>query len=136
VGEPVADGRLPEVPTDGTLTVGCTVTNTGERAGSEVVQLYLHDPVAQVTRPVVRLIGYARLDLEAGASARVTFTVPADVTAFVGRAGTRIVEPGELELRRAASSADVRHTARVRLVGPEREAGPDRELLTGVLIAG
>jgi hypothetical protein len=135
-GEPVDQGRLPEVPTDGSVTVGCTITNTGDRAGSEVVQLYLHDPVAQVVRPVVRLIGYARVDLEPGASTRVGFTVPADVTAFVGRDGRRIVEPGELELRLSASSADPRHCARLRLVGPEREAGPDRELLTGVLVAG
>ena len=40
------------------MTVRVTVRNTGDRAGTEVVQLYLHDPVAQITRPVVRLIGY------------------------------------------------------------------------------
>ena len=55
---------------------GVTVRNTGDRAGTEVVQLYLHDPVAQTTRPVVRLVGYARVPLEPGAAARVTFTRP------------------------------------------------------------
>ena len=43
-----------------------TVTNTGNRAGDEVVQVYLHDPVAQVARPVRQLIGFARLHLEPG----------------------------------------------------------------------
>jgi beta-xylosidase len=134
-GEPVDTGRAAEVPTDGRVRVGCTVTNTGDRAGTEVVQLYLHDPVAQVTRPVIRLIGYARVGLEPGRSARVEFTVPADVTSFTGRAGRRIVEPGDIELRLAASSTDVRQVARVRLVGPERETGPERELVTGVTVS-
>src|SRR5262249_6699990 len=47
-------------PTDGEVTVGVTVRNVGQRTGTEVVQLYLHDPVAQTTQPVVRLIGYQR----------------------------------------------------------------------------
>ncbi len=56
------------VPTDGTLSVGLTIRNTGQRAGVEVIQLYLHDPVATVVRPVNRLIGYARVPLDAGES--------------------------------------------------------------------
>src|SRR5690606_4576462 len=58
-----------------TVDVRLTVTNTSERDGSDVVQLYLHDPVASVVRPVQRLISYARVDLAAGASATVTFRV-------------------------------------------------------------
>ena len=111
-----------EIGTDGTVTVGVTVTNTGARAGTEVVQLYLHDPVAQVTRPVVRLVGYAKVRLAAGGSARVEFEVPAAAAAFTGRAGRRVVEPGELELRLGSSSAVVRATVPLRLTGPERPA--------------
>jgi beta-xylosidase len=107
-------------PTDGALQVGLTVRNTGQRAGVEVIQLYLHDPVASVVRPVNRLIGYARVPLDAGESVRVTFDVPADVTAFSGPDGRRIVEPGELELRLGASSADVRLVAAVELTGERR----------------
>src|SRR5690606_30611056 len=87
-----------EVPTDGTVRVSLTVRNTGDRAGAEVVQLYLHDPVAQVTRPVVRLIGYARVELAAGEARQVTFQVHADLASFTGRDGERLVEPGALEL--------------------------------------
>ncbi|MFJ6838174.1 glycoside hydrolase family 3 N-terminal domain-containing protein [Streptomyces sp. NPDC091209] len=125
---PVADDR--EVATDGETTLRLTVRNTGERAGTEVVQLYLHDPVGKVARPVARLIGYARVPLEAGASAEVHFTVPADLAAYTGPDGQRIVEPGELELRLGVSSADggVRYTVPVTLTGPERVVGAGRRM--------
>ncbi|MFI9417532.1 beta-xylosidase/alpha-l-arabinosidase [Streptomyces werraensis] len=115
-----------EAPTDGEFTASLTVRNAGERAGTEVVQLYLHDPVASVVQPVQRLVGYARLNLEPGEERRVRVTVPADVASFTGRDGRRIVEPGELELRLAASSTDTRLTATVTLTGPVREVDHTR----------
>ncbi|HET6825123.1 MAG TPA: glycoside hydrolase family 3 N-terminal domain-containing protein, partial [Amnibacterium sp.] len=134
------DGAAPTGPagvsTDGSVRVELTVRNTGDRAGTEIVQLYLHDPVAQVTRPVVRLIGFARVPLDAGAAARVEFTVPADVTSFVGRDLTRIVEPGAIELRLGASSADIRLTAEVELTGPARIVDHTRALHCGVTVRG
>jgi beta-glucosidase len=99
-----------------------------------VVQLYLHDPVAQVTRPVVRLVGYGRVELEPGQSALVTFVVPADVTAFTGRFGARIVEPGDVELRVARSSADDSDALALRLVGDLRTVDHTRRLTTGVSV--
>jgi len=114
-------------PTDGEITAHITVRNTGDRPGTDVVQLYLHDPVAQATRPVVRLIGYARVPLGPGGSARVVFTVPADVTSFTGAHGHRIVEPGEVELRFGRSSATFPATVTLRLTGAERAVGHDRE---------
>ena len=121
-----------ECATDGSVTVSVTVRNTGDRAGAEVVQLYLHDRVAQVTRPENRLIGYARVPLEPGRARRVSCGVHADLTAFTGRRGRRVVEPGDLELRLAASSADVRHAVPVRLVGPERTVDHRRTLRSEV----
>ncbi|MET8956661.1 beta-xylosidase/alpha-l-arabinosidase [Streptomyces sp. NPDC004393] len=121
-------GTEPVIGTDGSYDLSLTVRNTGGRRGAEVVQLYLHDPVASVTRPDVRLIGYRRLELDPGESRRVTFRFHADLTAFTGRTGARVVEPGTLELRLAASSTDVRHTARLTLTGPVRELGLDRRL--------
>ncbi|MFF8521421.1 beta-xylosidase/alpha-l-arabinosidase [Streptomyces werraensis] len=115
-----------EAPTDGEFTASLTVRNAGERAGTEVVQLYLHDPVASVVQPVQRLVGYARLELAPGEERRVRVTVPADVASFTGRDGRRIVEPGELELRLAASSTDTRLTATVTLTGPVREVDHTR----------
>ncbi|MFJ8996675.1 glycoside hydrolase family 3 N-terminal domain-containing protein [Streptomyces sp. NPDC102279] len=121
-------GADAEITTDGSYDVSLTVRNTGDRDGTEVVQLYLHDPVASVTRPDVRLIGYQRLDLAPGESRRVTFGFHADLSAFTDRAGERVVEPGALELRLGASSAEARHTARLTLTGPRRLPGTDRRL--------
>ncbi|MFI0040377.1 glycoside hydrolase family 3 N-terminal domain-containing protein [Streptomyces mutabilis] len=120
------DGK--EAPTDGEFSLGLTVRNTGERHGTEVVQLYLHDPVASVVQPVQRLIGYTRVPLEAGEERRVRVTVPADLASFTGRDGHRVVEPGDLELRFAASSTDARLTASVTLTGPERRVDHTRRL--------
>ncbi|MFI9807688.1 glycoside hydrolase family 3 N-terminal domain-containing protein [Streptomyces sp. NPDC052301] len=128
-------GPEAEIPTDGSYDVSVTVRNTGDRAGAEVVQLYLHDPVASVTRPDVRLIGYRRLELSPGASRRLTFRFHADLSAFTDRTGVRVVEPGALELRLGASSTDVRHTARLRLTGPVRGMGPERRLRCDVEVS-
>ncbi|MEU5909504.1 glycoside hydrolase family 3 N-terminal domain-containing protein [Micromonospora sp. NPDC047527] len=121
-------------PVDGEARVRVTVRNTGSRPGTEVVQLYLHDPVAQTTRPVTRLVGYARVPLEPGAAADVTFGVPADVASFTGRAGRRVVEPGAVELRFGRSSGDTVAALALRLTGEERQVGHERELLTAVRI--
>ncbi|MEU3525875.1 glycoside hydrolase family 3 N-terminal domain-containing protein [Streptomyces sp. NPDC038707] len=115
-----------ETDTAGEFSLAFTVRNTGERAGTEVVQLYLHDPVASVVQPVQRLIGYARVPLAAGETRRVRVTVSADLASFTGRDGRRVVEPGELHLRLAASSAEARLTATVTLTGPARHVDHTR----------
>jgi beta-glucosidase len=120
--------------TDGDVEVEIEVRNAGDRAGADVVQLYLHDPVAQVTRPVVRLVGYARVPLEAGGSARVTFRVPADVTSFTGLDGRRVVEPGAVQLRVSRSSADVHAAVDLRLTGPLREVDHTRRWTTTAFV--
>ncbi|MGA5103648.1 glycoside hydrolase family 3 N-terminal domain-containing protein [Streptomyces cellulosae] len=117
-----------EAPTDGEFTLTFTVRNTGDRSGTEVVQLYLHDPVASVVQPVQRLVGYTRVTLEPGEARRLTVTVPADLASFTGRDGRRVVEPGALELRLAASSANPRLTSRVALTGAERHVDHTRRL--------
>ncbi|MFC6023504.1 glycoside hydrolase family 3 N-terminal domain-containing protein [Plantactinospora solaniradicis] len=127
-------GRPVEIPTDGEVTVSVTVRNDGDRSGTEVVQLYLHDPVAQVTRPVVRLTGYTRVPLAPGETRQVDFRVHTDLTSFTGRHGHRVVEAGDLELRFSASSADHRHTVALRLVGDERRLDHSRRLTAEVTI--
>ena len=122
------------VAVDGAANASITVTNTGDRAGVELVQLYLHDPVASVVRPVQKLVGYARVPLEAKASARVSFTVPADVASFTGRDGKRIVEAGDLELRFGASSEDIRLRAGIQLTGEARIVDHTRRLHCDVTV--
>ncbi|MEQ4721906.1 glycoside hydrolase family 3 N-terminal domain-containing protein [Nonomuraea sp. B19D2] len=123
-----------ELHTDGEFAVSVRVRNTGGRAGEEVVQLYLHDVVAQVTRPVRQLTGFARVRLEPGTSARVTFRVHADRTAFTGRDLRRIVEPGDIEVLVGTSAADLPCQGMVRLTGPARVVGHDRRLVTPVSV--
>jgi beta-xylosidase len=119
---------------DDTVAVAVTLQNTSDRDCSEVVQLYLHDPVASVVRPTQRLISYARVDLAAGEDATVTFTVPADLASFTGVAGERIVEPGELVLGVARSSADIVFRHSVTLTGPVRVVDHTRRLHAAVEI--
>jgi beta-xylosidase len=135
-GVSAADGQPGRVTigTDGIAEIACTVRNTGDRPGTEVVQLYLRDPVAQVTRPVRFLAGFARVDLAVGECRRVVFGLHADRTSFHGVAGTRIVEPGLIEVGLGSSSTDLRLAGELEICGPERHPGPDRVLTTPVRV--
>ncbi|GAA3980371.1 glycoside hydrolase family 3 N-terminal domain-containing protein [Actinomadura viridis] len=121
-------------PTDGQVTVRAVVRNVGDRPGTEVVQLYLADPVASVVRPERLLAGWARLRLEAGAAARVEFTVHADRTSFTGPDLRRVVEPGVIEVEVGRSSGDLPLRGSFTLHGPVREPGPDRVLTVPVRV--
>ncbi|MEU4762015.1 glycoside hydrolase family 3 N-terminal domain-containing protein [Actinosynnema sp. NPDC023794] len=121
-----------EFPADGEVEVSCLVRNTGDRSGAEVVQLYLHDPVASVTRPVRQLVGFARVELAAGEATEVTFRLHADRTSFTGRDGKRIVETGEVVLQVGCSSKDIRWEHSVPVTGEQRVVGHDRVLVTPV----
>jgi beta-glucosidase-like glycosyl hydrolase len=83
---------------DGTATVSVDVVNTGERAGDQVVQLYVHDSYSSVTRPVKELKGFERVSLAPGERRTVSFTVGPEALRFHDRAMQRVVEPGEFEL--------------------------------------
>lgn len=101
------------------LPVALDVTNTGERAGQEVVQLYVSDLEASVARPPAELAAFAKVALEPGETRRVELVVPARAFAFWDpAAGDWTAEPGAFELRAGASSRDVRSRARVELEAP------------------
>jgi beta-xylosidase len=132
-GGPAVGGDPAELATDGTALISCTVRNTGTRAGAEVVQLYLSDPVAQVVRPGRWLAGFARVPLEPGQASQVTFRLHADRTAFTGRdpsTGTRVVEPGEIQVAVGGASDQLPLQGSFTLTGPERAVGPGRVLDT------
>jgi beta-glucosidase len=126
----------PAIAADGELRVAVTLRNTGGRAGAEVVQLYLGDDVAQVTRPVKQLVGFAKVELEAGAAARVEFRLHADRTAFVGvDVARRIVEPGWFSLWAGTSSVDLPLAARFQITGDAvRDVTQGRVLTTPVTV--
>jgi beta-glucosidase len=120
----------PDIPTDGELRLTATVRNTGARAGEEIVQLYLHDVQAQVTRPLRQLAGFTRVTLKPGQAARVAFTVHADRTAYTGIDLRLLVEPGDIEIFVGGSATTLPLTATFRMTGPNREVGHDRVLTT------
>ena len=130
-----ADLEVPaEIGTDGLAEIACTVRNTGGRVGTEVVQLYLSDPVAQVVRPERWLAGFCRVPLEPGQARQVVFRLHADRTAFHGRAGHRIVEPGTIEVAVGGASDSLPLSGSFTLTGSERAVGADRVLDTPVTI--
>ena len=121
-----------EWPTDGTCQLAVTLRNDAGRPTTEVVQVYLHDPVAEVARPTQQLIAASRVDLTPGQTRTAVITLHADLTSYTGRSGRRQVDPGAVELRVGASSADIRATLRCTLTGPPRHPGPHRALEPGI----
>ncbi|MBT1685807.1 glycoside hydrolase family 3 N-terminal domain-containing protein [Dawidia soli] len=89
------------------LTVTCTVTNTGARAGKETVQLYLHDVTGSVTRPVRELKGFQQIELAPGASQTVTFKLTAHDLSFYRRDMSFGTEPGKFEVFVGTNVRDV-----------------------------
>jgi len=104
-----------QIATNGQTTVSVKVTNIGKRPGDEVVQLYLHDVVASVTRPVKELRGFSRVHLDPGETKRVDFNLgPADLGLW-DRDMQRVVEPGTFDILVGASSADIRQRATLKV---------------------
>lgn len=92
------------LPWDGKLTVSTRITNTSDRAGEEVAQLYIHDRVASLTRPVRELKGFRKVKLEPGESIEVSFAIRRADLEFVGRDLKWIAEPGVFDVWIAPSS--------------------------------
>jgi beta-glucosidase len=80
------------------------VANTGSRAGDDVVQLYIHDPVASLSQPVRRLRGFQRVTLRPGQKQTVSFTLDASDWGFYDNQGRFVVEPGEIDVYAGDSS--------------------------------
>lgn len=89
------------------VTVTATLSNEGTREGDEVVQVYVRDPVASVTRPVLELKSFARVELPAEGSAQITFRLPAAQLGFHDRDIRYVVEPGQIEVLVGTSSRDL-----------------------------
>jgi len=91
---------------NGSTKVKVNVTNTGRRAGEEIVQMYIRDKVSSVTRPVKELKGFKRISLKPKETKSVTFEVKPDLLAFHNIDMKYVVEPGEFEIMVGNSSRD------------------------------
>lgn len=132
-----SDPRVSEeaIGLDGTVEYSLTVTNTGDRAGAEVVQMYASDPVAEVVQPLKRLIGFTKVELDAGESARVTFTISADMFSFTGIDMQRVVQSGQILLSAGRSSEDRLDPISITLGGGGRRVvGEGRTLVVPVSV--
>lgn len=104
----------------GSVTVSIPVTNTGARAGDEVVQLYVRDPVASVSRPVMQLRGFRRVALAPGETRRIYFTLESGHFALWGQAGGWQIEPGKIELMAGGASDQIRARTELAIEGRSR----------------
>jgi beta-glucosidase len=86
------------------VTATVDVANTGSRAGDDVVQLYIHDPVASLSQPVRRLRGFQRVTLAPGEKRTVSFSLDASDWGFYDNSGRFVVEPGEIDVYAGDSS--------------------------------
>ncbi|WP_088653651.1 glycoside hydrolase family 3 C-terminal domain-containing protein [Geofilum rhodophaeum] len=101
-----------EMKDQGSLTCRITLTNTGDRAGSEVVQLYLSDKKSSLPRPPKELKGFQKVTLKAGESQELTFTISADLLQFYdNQKKAWVTEPGRFEVLLGSSSGDLRAKA-------------------------
>jgi beta-glucosidase len=123
-----ADLRVDDASTDDPFTVSVRVVNGGERAGTEVVQCYLRDEFASVARPRKQLAGFARVDLEPGADARVTFTIDPTQLAYYDEGMRLVIEPGSMRIMVGPLAA------RIEMTGTEREVVPNDRVPTLVSI--
>ena len=127
------DFRLLEsqIPTSGTIRAQVRVTNTGNRGGSDVVQLYAQPVARGVTRPTVQLLGFARVTLAPGESADVDLQVPATRLAHAGTDLRRAVRPGELTVALGRSCEDLGEHRTLTLTGEVHDVDvADARLMT------
>lgn len=93
---------------DGSVKASVTVTNTGSRDGVEIVQLYIHDIVASISRPVKELKGFERVALKAGESRKVEFQITPDLLKFYNKNLDYVLEPGEFDIMVGGNSKQVK----------------------------
>ena len=135
-GRPVVRRPRPRSPTDGgELVVNVDVENTGDRAGDEVVQLYVRDDAATVARPVRELRGFRRVTLEPGERRTVTFRISAEQFAVHRRRPPARDRAGTIGIAVGTSSVDLPLTASVTLTGPTVDLRDRRRYLTETTIS-
>jgi beta-glucosidase len=115
-----------------TVKLTARITNTGKRQGDEVVQLYIRDPEASVTRPVLELKAFSRVELPAGGSARIEFGLPVGQIGFYDRDLAYVVEPGRIEVFLGTSSVDLMEIGSFTVV-PDPSGRPPMKMFEGTV---
>ena len=116
----------PEASADEQVAISIEITNTGSRAGDEVVQLYTHDLHASVTRPIQELKGFQRIGLAPGETRTITFQLAVCQLGFYNQAMSYVVEPGAIEVMIGSSSQDIRASGTFAIVGDTTDISRDK----------
>ena len=120
------------VPALGSVEISCDVTNTGDMAGDEVVQLYLRDAHASMVRPVKELAGFARISLAPGETKKVAFTVKPSQMAFLDPNMRWKIEKGQIAVQIGSSSEDIRLEGAFEIAGNAWIEGRNRAFFADV----
>ncbi len=123
-----------QVPVGSEVTVSVEVTNTGERVGDEVVQLYIRHPDAAVPRPIQELKGFKRVSLEPGERKRVAFTMDTKLLGYYDEAMRYAIVPGMVEVLVGDSSEHLPLTGQFEIVGQVTEVGDDKVFSSQVVV--
>ena len=124
-----------EAGLDETVRISLDVTNIGEVAGDEVVQLYTTDEYAEFPRPVKELRGFLRLHLKPGEKKTVTFDLPVNMLAYYGEGLKLVLEPGAIKIKVGSSSEDIRLEAAFEITGKSALPVKDRVFVCPVTVS-
>jgi len=123
-----------QIPNNGEFKVSLQVENSGKVGGDEVIELYIHDKVASIVRPVKELKAFARVSLEPGEKKKVLFTLPADLFSFIGERMERVLERGSFDLLVGKSSDDIVFTSEISILGEHKVLPKSWRCLSSVSI--
>jgi beta-glucosidase len=124
-----------EVEIGGQTAISLEVANTGPRAGDEVVQLYIQDIQASVTRPVKELKGFKRVSLQPGEKRTVTFTLSVNQLGFYNREMNFVVEPGLIKVMVGSSAEAIHLTDEFTIVGKPTDIGACKKFFSLVTVS-
>lgn len=119
-----------EVEIGGQVAISLEVSNTGPRAGDEVVQLYIQDIQASVTRPVKELKGFKRVSLQPGEKRTVTFTLSVNQLGFYNREMNFVVEPGLIKVMVGSSAESIHLTGEFNIVGKPTDISAQKKFFS------
>ena len=121
-----------QISAEGKVEISIDIRNAGEREGDEVVQLYVHDVLSSMTRPVKELKGFKRVTLAPGEKKTVTFTLAVSQLGFYDRHMQFVVEPGTIEVLVGSSSEDIQLTGELEIVGETTDVSAIKTFFSAV----
>lgn len=125
----------PEVAAGGTATIQVDVKNIGDRAGDEVVQLYIQQTAPMITRPVKELKAFKRVTLDAGQTRTVTFHLPVNQLAFYDHQNVLVVQPGTVRVMLGSSAVDIHCEGTLTITGEKTRIGKDKVFFGSVQVS-